>query len=302
MRVVLTGGTGFIGRRLVRKLLDAGAGCVVVSRSERNPWKRGDVRVVLGDPTQPGAWQAEVERAEAVVNLAGETLVDPLRRWTGDRKRRIRNSRIETTRNIVHAIQRTTSPPSVLVSSSAVGYYGDRGDQILDESAPPGDDFLAHLSVEWEEAARVAEQVTRVVLLRTGMVLADGGGVLDRLVPLFEFFLGGPWGSGRQWWPWIHMADEIGLIQFAMERDISGPLNLTAPNPVTVGDFATALGDALRRPSVAKAPAFALRLALGEAADALLASLRVIPRRAQESGYAFEFPTLKEALADVVKE
>jgi uncharacterized protein (TIGR01777 family) len=302
MRVFLTGGTGLIGRRLVGDLVDAGAECVVLSRSGRNPWNSNRVRVVDGDATVPGAWQAEVAQVEVVVNLAGETLVHPLHRWTEDRKRRIRTSRIETTRNVARAIAQAASPPRVFVSASAVGYYGDGGDRVLDESALPGDDFLGRLCVEWEEAARAAEDVTRVVLVRTGMVLAKRGGVLDQLLPLFEFFLGGPWGSGRQWWPWIHLADEIGLIRFAMERDISGPLNLTAPNPVTVEDFATGLADALRRPSWAKAPAFVLRLTLGEAADALLASLRVVPRRAQESGYAFAFPKLKEALADLLNE
>ncbi len=263
MRVFLTGGTGLIGRRLVGDLVDAGAECVVLSRSGRNPWNSNRVRVVDGDATVPGAWQAEVAQVEVVVNLAGETLVHPLHRWTEDRKRRIRTSRIETTRNVARAIAQAASPPRVFVSASAVGYYGDGGDRVLDESALPGDDFLGRLCVEWEEAARAAEDVTRVVLVRTGMVLAKRGGVLDQLLPLFEFFLGGPWGSGRQWWPWIHLADEIGLIRFAMERDISGPLNLTAPNPVTVEDFATGLADALRRPSWAKAPAFVLRLTLG---------------------------------------
>lgn len=299
MNVFLTGGTGFIGRKLVRRLIDEGHKCVVVSRSGSNPWKHDAVRVIEGNPSEPGSWQEEVASAGAVFNLAGEPLVDPLNRWTDARKATLRTSRVDTTRHVAQAIRNATEAPAVLVSSSAVGYYGDAGDTELDENSPTGNDFLAHLSLEWERAALDAASRTRVVLARTGMVLAPGGGVLEPLLPLFRLGLGGPWGSGKQWWPWIHMADEVGLLRFAMDHDISGAVNLTAPSPVTVNEFAKALGDALKRPSFLRAPEAALRLALGEAADALLASLRVLPRRALEAGYQFQFPTLEPALADL---
>ena len=297
MRVFLTGGTGFIGRHLVSALTADGGECVVVSRSGRNPWNHGNgVRVVQADPTTPGSWQEEAGQADVVVNLAGEAIVDPPTRWTETVKNRLRQSRVATTRNVTAAIKQASTHPRVLVSSSAVGYYGSAGDRELGESAPPGDDFLARLSVEWEQAALEAKDVTRVVIIRTGMVLGMGGGVLARLLPLFKVGAGGPWGDGKQWWPWIHMDDHIGLIRFTIDRDVDGPFNLTAPNPVTVNEFATALGKALGRPSFARAPGFILRLAMGEAADTLLASLRVVPSRALEAGYQFKFPELAGAL------
>lgn len=300
MRAFLTGGTGFIGRHLVSALIDEGNECVVVSRSGRNPWNHGErVRVVKADPTTPGPWQDEAAQADVVVNLAGEAIVDPPTRWTDAVKNRLRESRVETTRNVVAAIKRASTHPRVLVSSSAVGYYGSAGDRELGESAPAGNDFLARLSVEWERAALEGADATRVVIIRTGMVLGTSGGVLQRLLPLFKVGAGGPWGDGKQWWPWIHLDDQIGLIRFTIERDVDGPFNLTAPNPVTVNEFANALGKALGRPSFIRAPEFMLRLAMGEAADTLLASLRVIPTRALEEGYQFEFPELHAALEDL---
>lgn len=299
MRVFFTGGTGLIGSRLVRQLLERGDECVVLSRAGRDPWGHERVRVVRGDPAVAGEWQAEVAACDAVVNLAGQRIVDPLHRWTEERKRLLWDSRVATTRRVVEAIRSSQRAPAVLVSASAIGYYGDGGDRALDESAPHGDDFLADLSVAWEDAARAAEDVTRVVYARTGLVLDPSGGALGPLIPLFKLGLGGPWGPGTQWWSWIHVADEIGLLLFALDGDLAGPLNLTAPGPVTVKAFAAALGRALRRPAFIPQPAFALRLALGEMADALLASQRVVPHRALEAGYAFRHPGLDGALADL---
>lgn len=299
MRVVVTGGTGLIGSRLVRALLDRGDECVVVSRSGRDPWGHDRARIVGGDPTVPGDWQRAVSGCDVVVNLAGQRIVDPPHRWTAARKRLLRDSRVEATRQVVAAIRTADRKPAALVSASAIGYYGDRGDETLDESATRGSDFLADLSVAWEGAARGAEDVTRVVCVRTGLVLDRSGGALAPLVPLFKLGLGGPWGDGTQWWSWIHAADEIGLILLAIDADVAGPLNLTAPNPVTVDSFAKALARSLNRPAIMRQPAFALRLALGQMAEALLASQRVVPRRALDAGYAFRFPELDGALADL---
>ncbi|UCF40992.1 MAG: TIGR01777 family oxidoreductase [Gemmatimonadota bacterium] len=299
MRVFVTGGTGLIGSQLVRQLLERGDECVIVSRSGRDPWDHERARVVRGDPTAPGEWQRAVSGCDAVVNLAGQPIVDPPHRWTAARKRLLRDSRVDTARQVVAAMRAAERVPAVLVSASAIGFYGNRGDETLDESATSGTGFLAELSVAWEAAARSADDVTRVVCLRTGLVLDRSGGALAPLVPLFKLGLGGPWGEGSQWWSWIHAADEVGLIRFAIDADLSGPLNLTAPNPVTVNAFAAALGRSLNRPAIVRAPAFAMRLTLGEMADALLTSQRVVPRRALDGGYAFRFPELDGALADL---
>lgn len=299
MRIFVTGGTGLIGSRLVRALLERGDECVVLSRSGRDPWGHERARIVRGDPMAQGAWQRAVSGCDAVVNLAGQRIVDPPHRWTAARKRLLRDSRVATTRHVAAAIRAADRKPAAFVSASAIGYYGDRGDETLDESATHGNDFLADLSVAWEDAAVDAEDVTRVVCVRTGLVLDRSGGVLAPLVPLFKLGLGGPWGDGTQWWSWIHAADEIGLILFAIDSDVAGSLNLTAPSPVTVNSFAQALGRALSRPALMRQPVFALRLAMGEMADALLASQRVVPRRALDAGYVFRFPELGGALGDL---
>ncbi len=300
MKVFLTGGTGFIGRHLVDALTARGDECVVVSRSATDTWRRTTVRVVRGDPKEAGDWQRELHGADAVVNLAGEIIVDPPKRWTAARKARLRASRIETTRRVVEAIGRAAAPPRVLLSGSGVGYYGPRGDDVVDERAPPGDDFLARLGVDWEAAAQPATALCRVAYLRTAPVLGLGGGPLRPMLPIFKLGLGGPWGDGRQWWSWIHLADHVGLTLHLLDHDVRGPVNLTAPHPVTVTEFATALGRALHRPAVLRVPGFALRLALGEAATALLDLQRVVPRRALEAGYAFRFSRVEEALEELV--
>lgn len=300
MKAFLTGGTGFLGRHLVAALLARGAEVVVVSRRTRDPWNDPRVRVTPGDPTRAGPWQAAVAGCDTVFNLAGYPIVEPPHRWTDHRKAVIRESRVETTHRVVEAIRAAQPRPSVLISQSAVGYYGSRGDAPLDETAPPGDDFLARLCAEWEEAARGALGVARVVLLRTAPVLGKGGGVLQPMLTPFRLGVGGPWGRGTQWWPWIHVDDVTGLALFALDQGLTGAVNAVAPSPVTVNEFARALGDVLHRPAVARVPDFVLKLALGEAAAALLASQKVVPARAQSAGYVYRFPELRGALEAVL--
>lgn len=296
MRVFLTGGTGFIGSAVARALVARGDACTILTRSDRP--SRPGITYLRGDPRLPGPWQDALAGADAVVNLAGARFVDPLHPWTEARKRLLHASRVDTTRLVATAIRSAARPPRVLASASAIGYYGDRGDEELAESAPPGDGFLANLAMEWEAAAQEAASATRVVTIRTGLVLGHGG-LLTPMLPLFKLGLGGVWGSGRQWWPWIHLTDEVGLILHALDSDMTGPINLTAPNPVRVETFAKALGRALGRPVLLRAPAFLLRLGLGEAAQALLGSQRVLPRRAIEHGYEFRFGELDEALSEL---
>jgi len=299
MHVLLTGGTGFLGRALIQALLRRGDRCTVVSRSGRDVWRQASVRVIRADPTRPGEWQGAVVGVDAVVNLAGERVVHPLHPWTAARKAAITASRVETARRLAEAIGAAASRPRVFVSASGVNYYGPHGDETLEERAPPGDDFLARLCVAWEGAARTAAAVTHVALVRTGLVLAADAPLLAPLLPCFRLGLGGSWGDGRGWWSWIHLADYVGLVLLALDEALEGPLNVTAPQPVTVDEFTTGLGRALHRPVLFRMPAVGLRLALGEAADALLHLQRVVPARALAAGYRFRFPTLGEALADI---
>jgi uncharacterized protein (TIGR01777 family) len=299
MHVFLTGGTGFIGRSVVNALLQRGDQCTVVSRTGRNPWNDPRVTVMLGDPSQPGPWQRAVAGADAVVNLAGERLVHPLQRWTRARKALLVASRVDTTRQVVATIRDADPRPRVLVSGSAVGYYGDRGEEVVEEGAPPGDDFLAQMALAWERAALEGRDAVRVVVMRTGLVLARDAPALAPLLPAFRLGLGGSWGNGRSWWSWIHIADLVGLFLLALDQPLEDGINATAPNPVTVDQFALALGAALRRPVLFRMPAIGLRLAMGEAADPLLHLQRVVPARALAADYRFRFPTLREALEDL---
>jgi uncharacterized protein (TIGR01777 family) len=298
VKAFVTGGTGFIGRNLVRALADHGADVVVISRGRDDPWRLPRVRMIQADPTRPGDWQAAVSGCTVVFNLAGTRIVDPPHRWNERRKADIRDSRVATTINLVQAIRTSASRPAALVSQSGVDYYGSRGDDVLDETAASGDGFLAQVCREWEAAAKQAEDVARVSVLRTAIVLGRTGGALQPMLTPFKLGLGGPWGSGRQWWPWIHMTDVVGLMLFVCDRALTGAINVAAPNPVTVEAFARELGSVLQRPARARIPDTVLKLALGEAAEVLLDSKRVVPARALAAGYQFAFPTLGPALAD----
>jgi len=297
--VFVTGATGLVGGLLSERLVADGHGVRALSRSPRSADTAG-LRFVEGDVTEAGAWQAQLGGCGAVVHLAGEPVAG--RRWSEDWKQSIRRSRIEGTRRIVEAIRSADDPPGVLVCASAAGYYGPRGEELLDESVPPGDDFLARLCVDWESEARAAESAgVRVVSLRFGMVLSRRGGALPRMLPPFRLGVGGPLGPGERWTPWIHVADAVGLARFAVHTPaLAGPVNAVAPEAVRMEAFAKALGRALGRPAWLPVPEPVLRLVLGEATDAVIPGQRVVPKAALEAGYAFAHPTLDGALEDLV--
>ena len=287
MNVVVTGATGRIGSRLVERLRERGDEVTVLSRSAD--------RGVRWDPTAEPAPTAALEGADAVVHLAGE---DVAQRWTAAAKRRIRESRVTGTRNLVAGLRATQDRPRVLVSGSASGYYGPRGDEPVDESGGPGEGFLAEVCVAWEQEAQAAEELgLRVVRVRSGVVLDREGGALAKMLPPFRLGAGGPVAGGRQVMPWIHADDEVGILIAALDGESwTGPVNASAPNPATNREFAQALGRALHRPAVAPVPAFALRALYGEMASIVTTGVRMVPARAQELGYAFEHPELDEAL------
>lgn len=296
MRVFLTGVTGLIGRALAASLVRDGHEVVGLSRSGSSDGLPAGTRVIRGDPAVAGPWQEDLARCDACVNLAGEPVAGG--RWTDERRKRIRDSRVLSTRNVAAAVGGSLG---VLVNGSAIGYYGRCGDAVVDESFPAGNDFLAHVAVEWEEAARPAARRGRLVLVRTGIVLAAEGGALPKLVLPFKMLAGGPIGDGGFWQSWIHLADQVGILRLALEdARASGPMNATAPDPVRNRDLARALGRVLRRPSLLAAPAFAVRAALGEMAEVVLASQRVVPQRALALGYRFRWPSLEPALRDLL--
>jgi len=297
-KIVVAGGSGFIGEPLVRRLLERGDDVAVLTR---NPSKVSAGRAVLWNPAAEGSWMDEVAGADVVINLAGENVGGG--RWTDARKKQIMESRVVATTALVDAMRRQPGPPRTLVSASAIGFYGDRGDERLDERATPGTGFLPAVTQRWEELARAAEPFARVVILRFGIVLAANGGALAKLLLPFRLGAGGPMGSGRQWMSWIDRDDVLRMIEWAIDRDTArGTYNATAPTPVTNRDFAIALGRALHRPSMLPTPGFALRLALGSemADEMLLGGQRVLPERAIEEGFEFARPKLDAALADAI--
>jgi len=301
MRVLVTGGTGFVGRALIPALGRDGHAVVAWARSVGRTRGLLGPAVDLVDAKGGGdALAAALGSCDAVVNLAGEPILGG--RWTPARKALLRESRVQFTEDLVRAWARATRPPRVLVSGSAVGYYGDRGAERLDETSARGEDFLATLCEQWEFAARGAEaRGARVVLLRTGVVLGRDGGALAQMLPPFRFGAGGPVGSGRQYMPWIHLDDLIGIVRTALIDDaIRGPINGVAPNPVTSREFAGALGRALRRPAMLPMPSLALRAVFGEAATVLLASQRVEPAALRAREFRWAHRTIDSALTDIV--
>ncbi|MEM7229690.1 MAG: TIGR01777 family oxidoreductase [Planctomycetota bacterium] len=306
MRLFVTGATGLLGRRLVLDRLERGDHVTVLSRHGAKA--RGlfaadvnaNVVVVEGDPGVPGPWQKAVDGMDAVIHLAGAGIAD--KRWNKAYKETIRRSRVDGTYQVADAVLHAASPPRVVISASAVGIYGDRGDVAADESTPPADDFLAQLAVDWEsQANRMQSPRTRIVNLRIGIVLDERGGALGQMLPLFRKGIGGRLGNGRQYMSWVHWRDIIGLIDHALDHDaVQGPLNAVAPNAVMNKSFTKSLARVLRRPAFFFVPKIALRIGLGEFAKFLTTSLRVAPARAIETGYTFQFSDLDVALESLL--
>jgi hypothetical protein len=305
MKIFISGATGFIGTRLLRDLLRRGDQVVALTRDARRlknaSLSEGRMQVVEGDPMREGPWQAQLAGCDAIIALHGEPIFGS--RWTAALKQRAEDSRVIGTQRIVEALGRlpVETRPRIFLAGSAVGYYGSRGDEPLFEEAAPGTDFLAQLCMRWEAAAKPAEALgLRVCTLRIGLVLGDGG-VLDKILPAFRAFVGGPIGDGQQQMPWIHLSDASGLIVFLLgQPEAIGPINVTAPEPVTMNEFARTLGEVLRRPSLFRVPALAVRALMGEASEAVLTGCRVLPRRAQNLRYSFAFPTLRAALSEIL--
>lgn len=302
MNIVLAGGTGFIGKKLIGRLLHEQHTVVLLSRhlDQFQNYSSG-VRVERWDARTNDKLITVLDGADAVINLAGESLATG--RWTSNRKQRILTSRIESTRAIVSALEQTRQKPSVLLNASAVGYYGNVPEGEVTETWPRGEGFLADVCEQWEaEALQALNFRVRVVLLRTGVVLDTAGGVMKKMMLPFKFFIGGTLGSGKQWFPWIHIDDEVSAIIHSINVDsISGPVNLTAPECVRMEEFSRELGRVLHRPSLMQVPALVLKIAMGEMAEELLIhGQHVVPKKLLEGRFAFQFPQIANALEDLV--
>ncbi len=301
MKIVLAGGAGFIGRAMVQAWHNTHQ-IVVLTRDVSRARQRlpSGVECIYWDGQTLGAWSAVLEGADVVVNLSGESVAQ---RWTPAVKERLRQSRLQPTRLLVDAIQQLRQPPATLLQASATGIYDQNPALEVDENSPPGEGFLAQLCVEWELAARPAEtHGVRVCWMRFGIVLGEGGGALEKMLTPFRLGFGGPLGSGKQWLSWVHIEDVVGAAQFLLERtELAGAFNFTAPNPVAMDEFARTLGRVLLRPSLFRAPAFALRFLFGEMADTLLQGSRVLPHRLLNAGYPFRYPELEPALRAVLE-
>ena len=299
MRVIVTGGTGFIGSRLCESLVAKGHEVVLLTRDASRSRDHIHPKVRIVSWAEGAAWNSWVDGSGGIVNLAGESIAQ---RWTAAAKERIATSRIEAAARLCAAIEKAAVKPSVLVNASAIGIYGPRGDEVLTEEAPPGNDFLATTCVAWEEAAKKAELLgVRVVRIRTDIVLGEGGGALAKMLPPFKAFVGGAVGSGKQWMSWIHRDDLVALFAFALESPAAnGAINGTAPHPVTMKEFAKTLGRVLRRPSLLPVPAPAVRLLLGEMATVVLDGQRVVSKKAEALDFRFRFTEIEAALRDVM--
>lgn len=299
MNVFITGGLGFVGRFLSQHLLTAGYHVTAVGSTQRPEMiPHENFQYIAGDTTREGAWQAAVADSDAVINLAGRSIY---KRWDASYKQQIYNSRVLTTRQLVAALP--DGKETVFLNASAVGYYGDRGDDILTESEPGCHDFLGTLARDWEsEALKAESKRARVAIMRLGVVLGNGGGALKMMRPIFSMFAGGPLGNGMQWFPWIHMTDLTRAIRFLLENNnCRGPFNLCNPEPVRNRDLTTALARVLSRPAFMPAPEFMIKWVMGEFGGVLLSSSRAIPENLLKAGFTFRFPDIESALVDLVK-
>ncbi|MBD1825187.1 TIGR01777 family protein [Cyanobacteria bacterium FACHB-DQ100] len=304
MKVAVTGATGFVGSRLVERLLAEGNSVVAFSRdrasAERKLPRSSNLEIVAYNPKQAGDWQAKISGCDAVVNLAGEPIAE--NRWTPEIKKSLLESRTLTTQNVVNGIAQANPKPSVLVNASAIGFYGTSETAAFDEASAAGQDFLAEVCQAWEaEASKVKESGTRLVIFRIGIVLENGGALGKMLTP-FRMFAGGPIGSGKQWFSWIHREDLVNLILKALtDSNLEGTYNATAPNPVKMAELTDALGQVMNRPSWLPVPAFALEALLGDGAIVVLEGQQVLPKRTLTTGFEYEYPTVNQALAAILK-
>ncbi len=297
MTIAITGASGFIGRRLMKKLAGGNHAIRVLSRHAGTNLPPG-VQLYVWDAMKGQPPEESLEGVDAVVHLAGEPIAQ---RWTDEVKKKILDSRTTGTRHLVQALSTLRQRPAVLVCGSAIGYYGSRGEEVLTESSAPGTGFMAEVCVAWEREADLTESLgIRLVKLRTGVVLGTNGGALAKMLPPFKAGMGGKMGHGDQWMSWIHLDDLVGIVQHAIDNPMRGPVNGTAPNPVVNAGFTKALGHALSRPAVVPMPAFSLKFMFGEMAEVMLASQRVMPTAVQAAGYQFRYPELEPALANIV--
>ena len=296
MKITISGASGFIGRRLLKTLAACGHSLQVLSRHAGMNMPAG-VKVFPWDPAKAEPPAESLRDADAVVHLAGEPVAQ---RWNAEVKARVRDSRVQGTANLVAALAKLERKPAVLVCSSAIGYYGSRGDEVLTENSSRGGDFLSDVCAAWESEARKAESLgVRVVSVRTGHVLDPRGGLLKRILPPFRLGAGGRLGNGQQWMSWIHLDDMAALLQFAVEKPVTGPVNATAPNPVTNAEFTRELAAKLHRPAIFPVPKFALGLMFGEMADVIMGSQRVLPQAAESAGFTFRYAELGPALENL---
>ncbi len=302
-RIIITGATGLIGKILCKELIERGDEITIFTSNTAKATSliKGAKEYIKWNYSNPEEWKNHLNESDAVIHLAGASIAG--KRWNASYKKLIMESRIASTRNIVKAIEEAEQKPSTFISSSAVGYYGNAENNILTETSESGNDFLSQVCKAWElESEKVESFGVRRISVRTGIVLSAKGGALERMLLPFKLFIGGPIGSGKQWFPWIHIDDLIRIYLFALDNpSISGIINAASPNPATMKEFALTLGKTLHRPSLFRVPFFALRIAIGEAAESVIASQRVIPKKLLESGFKFKFENVEEALRDLLK-
>lgn len=300
MKILITGGTGFVGKQITTRLIRDGHECTILTRRTTQS-EEARISFLQGDPTEKGSWQNDIQNHDAVINLAGASI---FKRWTREHKKAILDSRVKTTRNIVEGIPWHEKKPFTLFSTSAVGYYGFCGDEKLTEASSPGNDFLAQVTQDWEaEAIEAERKKARVVITRFGIVLGERGGALGQMIPLFKKYIGGPIGNGKQWFSWIHMKDLCEAFIFLIHHPgLSGPVNVCSPHPVRNQDLAKSLGKVLKKPSFVPAPGFLVKLVLGEFGTVVLKGQRVIPQKLLGHDFKFQYPVIDKALKNIMSE